>query len=73
MEPSGIRSLKNWAIVLFKTVYIFLKVAAAAAAAAHGRCMAFLRNDCRYTRVSTDRHLHHCSQHFKTEDARYVT
>lgn len=72
MEPSGTRSLKSWAIVLFKTVYLFLKVAAAAAAA-HGRCMAFLRNDCRYTRVSIDRHLHQCSLHFKTSDARHVT
>lgn len=74
MGPPGTRTLKLWAIVLFKTVYVFLKVAAAAAtAAAHGRCMAFLRNDCRYTRVAIDRHLHQCSLHFKIEDAPYVT
>jgi hypothetical protein len=39
MRPSGIRSLKRWAIVLFKSVYIFLKVAAAAAAQQHHALM----------------------------------
>ena len=68
MGPPGSRTLKRWAIVLFKTVCIFLNVAAAA-----GRCMAYLRNDGRYTRVAIDRHLHQCSLHFKIEDAPYVT
>jgi hypothetical protein len=35
--PSGIKRLKRSAIILFKTVYIFLKVVAAAAAAGRTR------------------------------------